>query len=69
MTRVIRCEDCKTYLGEIRDANLRTDVKHYCSPCSDKKEPASSFTDLTNVEAFKNTDTLVNDFFSKEYMK
>ena len=69
MKRKIHCEDCKTNLGEIRDATLIRNIKHYCCACSDKKEPASSFTELTNVEAFKNMDTLVNDFFSKEYTK
>ena len=34
MKRKIHCEDCKTYLGEIRDATLRRNIKHYCHECS-----------------------------------
>ena len=38
MTRKIHCEDCNTHLGEIRDATLRKNTKHYCCACSDKKK-------------------------------
>ena len=62
MTRVINCEDCKTYLGEIRDANLRTDIKYYCSPCSEKKQVKSHFVD--DLLAGKQPDTnFMNDLF------
>lgn len=51
MTRKTHCEDCKTYLGEIRDATLRRNIKHYCCACSDKKpDDAHGLLD----ELFKN---------------
>ena len=29
----IYCNDCKLYLGEVRDATLRKNIKHICSIC------------------------------------
>lgn len=33
MARKIFCSECKTYLGEIRDAKLKKDMAHLCAKC------------------------------------
>ena len=35
--KLIYCEDCRKYLGEIREATLRTGIIYLCAPCNKKR--------------------------------
>ena len=68
MTRKIHCEDCKTYLGEIRDATLIINIKHYCCACSEKKEPEPDF--MSDLLAGKRPDiNFMDDLFRGRYKR
>lgn len=36
MSREIKCAECDTHMGVIRDARLRTDLVVYCRRCDEK---------------------------------
>jgi hypothetical protein len=39
--RKIYCYTCKEFLGEIRDATLRKDIKYQCGKCATPKKQES----------------------------
>lgn len=41
--KTLKCEKCDAYMGELRDATVRTDLVVYCTPChADKIRRKSS---------------------------
>lgn len=40
MSRELKCADCGTNMGIIRDARLRTDLVVYCRRCNEKNQQA-----------------------------
>ncbi len=48
-SRQIFCFNCRTYLGEIRDARLRKDINHACADCADRILRLKAATRLHNA--------------------
>lgn len=46
-TRIINCESCNSYLGEIRDAKLKVGMVSLCVSCEKKRKAA--FVYMRNI--------------------
>jgi hypothetical protein len=42
MSRIIHCNFCCAYLGEIKEARLHKDIRYICGNCGDKKKQKES---------------------------
>jgi len=67
MPREIKCAECGTDLGEIRDARLRRDIVYLCNACYSQENPASNiFNYASDYDNRDSVDFLKNMFGIKD---
>ena len=67
MPREIKCAECGTELGEIRDARLRRDIVYLCNACySQDDSPSNIFDYAANRDNSDSVDFLKNMFGIKD---